>query len=410
VDEADELPEDRKGALKMSTIGIDIGAYRHVAAVCRDGELEAERSVLRVDTRRAGFSELDAWLARQSPVSLVVMESSGHYWLPLASHLRRRGVPFAVVNPLEAKYFAKSRLQRSKSDPADARTLAALGMRDRPMAREVLAGAELREASRFAMKLVEQQAQICQRIRRLIDLGFPELQDEYDDPTCTSALALLATAPTARDVARKQVKTLASARTRRAGRPVGEARAARLHAAAKTTVAPPELANQISFQMRILLDEYSMLESHIELAEKRLASLLDSELSRRLRTIPGVGPAIVATLLAEIGDIRRFDDVDQLLAYAGVHPKEQSSGQKGASPETSWTMAKTGNAYLRTAAYRMAVVGLQHNPLIKAHYERKRAQGKSKMNALGHCMGKALAIVWGVWRNQRDFDPTGGRP
>ena len=53
-----------------------------------------------------------------------------------------------------------------------------------------------------------------------------------------------------------------------------------------------------------------------------------------------------------------FTDVDQLLAYAGVHPKEQSSGQKGANPDTSWTMAKTGNAYLRAAAYRMAVVGV----------------------------------------------------
>ncbi len=391
----------------MSTVGIDIGAYQHVAAVCADGTSEAERKVLRIGTRRSGFNELDRWLERQNPVSLVVMESSGHYWLPLASHLRRRGVPFALVNPLEAKYFAKSRLQRSKSDPADARTLAALGMRDRPTPREVLAGAELREASRFAMKLVQQQAEICQRIRRLIDLGFPELQDEYDDPTCLSALAILDTAPTARDAARKHVATLAKARTHRGGRPVGEARAARLHAAAQTSVAPPELANQISFQMRILLDEYSMLESHIALAEKRLRDLLDSELSRRLETIPGVGPAIAATLIAEIGDITRFDDVDQLLAYAGVHPKEQSSGKKGADPETSWTMAKTGNAYLRTAAYRMAVVGLQHNPLITAHYERKRAQGKSKMNALGHCMGKALAIVWGVWRGGGQFDPSG---
>jgi transposase len=66
--------------------------------------------------------------------------------------------------------------------------------------------------------------------------------------------------------------------------------------------------------------------------------------------------------MAEIGDIHRFEDVDQLLAYAGVHPRERSSGKKGAIPETSWTMAKTGNAYVRVAAYRMAVVGIQHNP------------------------------------------------
>lgn len=38
-------------------------------------------------------------------------------------------------------------------------------------------------------------------------------------------------------------------------------------------------------------------------------------------------------------------------------------------------------------------------------YARKRAAGKSTMNALGHCMRKALSLVWGVWRNGRDFDP-----
>ncbi len=68
-------------------------------------------------------------------------------------------------------------------------------------------------------------------------------------------------------------------------------------------------------------------------------------------------------------------------------------------------MSKAGNAHLRAAAYRMAVVGVQHNPVIAAHYARKREAGKSKMNALGHCMRKALSIAWGVWRNGQDFDP-----
>ena len=60
------------------------------------------------------------------------------------------------------------------------------------------------------------------------------------------------------------------------------------------------------------------------------------------------------------------------------------------------------------ARLRMAVVGVQHNPVIAAHYARKRAAGKSKMNALGHCMRKALSLVWGVWRNGQDFDPDWG--
>jgi hypothetical protein len=65
-------------------------------------------------------------------------------------------------------------------------------------------------------------------------------------------------------------------------------------------------------------------------------------------------------------------------------PRKLSSGTKGQNPETSWRMAKTGNAYLRSAAYKMAVVGTQHNPVIRAHYLRRRAQGKSAMNAIGH--------------------------
>ena len=48
--------------------------------------------------------------------------------------------------------------------------------------------------------------------------------------------------------------------------------------------------------------------------------------------------------------------------------------------------------------------GVRHNPVIAAHYVRKRAAGKSKMNALGHRMSKSLALVWGVWRGGRDFD------
>jgi hypothetical protein len=58
------------------------------------------------------------------------------------------------------------------------------------------------------------------------------------------------------------------------------------------------------------------------------------------------------------------------------------------------------------AAYRMAVVGVQLNSIMRAKLARKRAAGKSAMNSLGHCMSKALAIVWSVWRGGKDFDPA----
>jgi transposase len=390
----------------MMTIGIDIGGKQHVVARCREGQAKADRPILRMSGDRAGFDALDAWLARQpEPADLVTMESSGHYWMPLASHLGRRGIPVALVNPLSAKYFAKSQLGRTKSDPADARSLALMAMRERPAARDPLAGVELRQAARFAMTLVTEQARVCQRLIRLVELGFPELGELFDDPACRTAREVLRMAPTAAAARRRRTSTLADANAGPGHRRLGRTKAERLKAAAADSIAVPELDAEVRFEIGMLLEGYDLLERQISEADAHVASLLDSELARRLQTIPGVGPAITATLIAEIGDIERFTDVDQLLAYAGVHPAERSSGRKGASPETSWHMSKAGNAHLRAAAYRMAVVGVTHNPVIRAHYERKRAAGKSKMNALGHCMGKALSLVWGVWRNGHDFDP-----
>ena len=391
----------------MVTVGIDIGGRSHVVARCRAGMVKADRDLLRVAQSRSGFSAFDAWLDQQpEPVTLVTMEASGHYWMPLASHLRRRDVPLAVVNPLAAKYFAKSRLARTKSDPADARSLAEMGMRDTPEARDPLSSAELRQAARFAMTLVSEQAKVCQRLVRLVELGFPELGELFDDPTCRTAREVLRIAPTARAATRRRTSTLANANAGPGHRRLGRSKAERLQAAAADSIAVPELDAEVAFEVGLLLDQYDLLERQIEAADTRVAALLDGELARRLQTIPGVGPSIAATLIAEIGDIERFTDFDQLLAFAGVHPAERSSGRKGANPETAWHMSKAGNSHLRTAAYRMALVGIGHNPVIAAHYARKRAAGKSKMNALGHCMRKALSIVWGVWRNGRDFDPN----
>ncbi len=389
----------------MHAIGIDIGAAQHVVALFREGEQQPQRRVLRIPTTRQGFEDLSAFIRGTGEVSRVVMEASGHYWMPLASDLCRRGLPVALVPPISAKYFAKRSRQRAKSDPADARTLAAMGAVDRPEVRDPLIGAKVREAARFAMALVEEQARICNKIHRLIDLGFPELRQVWDDPTCASALAVLRLAPTAREAARKRVDTLARANQGPGHRAIGQRTAERLHALAQDTVAVRELEDQLGFEMRLLIEQYDTLERQIELAEARVAGMLDSELARRLQTIPGVGPAAAATLIAEIGDIARFPNFDKLVAFVGVHAAERSSGQKGADPETSWRMAKTGNRYIRTALYRIAFTGLQRNPVISAHYQRKRAQGKSKMNALGHCMKKALSLVWGVWRSGKEFDP-----
>ncbi len=74
-----------------------------------------------------------------------------------------------------------------------------------------LAGVELRQAARFAMTLVTEQAKVCQRLVRLVELGFPELGELFDDPTCRTAREVLRIAPTARPAPRRRTATLANA-------------------------------------------------------------------------------------------------------------------------------------------------------------------------------------------------------
>ena len=157
--------------------------------------------------------------------------------------------------------------------------------------------------------------------------------------------------------------TLADANAGPGHRRLGQAKAERLQAAAADSIAVPELDAEVAFEVGLLLDQYDLLERQIEAADRRVAALLDGETARRLQTIPGVGPSIAATLLAEIGDIARFTDFDQLLAYRRRPPRRAQLGPQGRrTPRPPGTCRKAGNSHLRAAAYRMAVVGRPAQP------------------------------------------------
>jgi transposase len=262
-----------------------------------------------------------------------------------------------------------------------------MAMRDTPPVRDPLAGAELRQAARFAMTLVTEQGRVSQRLIPLVELGFPELGELFDDPTCRTAREVLRIAPTARSATRRHTSTLANANAGPGHRRLGQMKAERLQAAAAETIAVPELDAEVAFEVGLLLDQYDVVERQIADADAPVASLLDGELARGLQTIPGVGPSTAATLLAEIGDIARFTDFDQLLGYARVRPAERSSGRKGASPETAWHMSKAGN---------MAVVRIAYNPVIAAPLRPEAIGGQIKderarpLHAQGaqHCLGR----------------------
>lgn len=152
---------------------------------------------------------------------------------------------------------------------------------------------------------------------------------------------------------------------------------------------------------------HRQLEAHIQKVKDQLRSLIQAHprfqrQARLLTSIPGVGEATTATVLAEL-PVDRLEDARQAAAYAGVTPRLK---QSGTSVRGRSGLSKTGNSALRKALYFPALTALRCNPIIMALAKRLRAAGKSKMCIVGAAMRKLLHLIWGVLKSNQPFDPN----
>ena len=121
-----------------------------------------------------------------------------------------------------------------------------------------------------------------------------------------------------------------------------------------------------------------------------------------LLSIPGIGEATAALLLAEV-NLSQFQSARQVAAFAGLVPRHRQSGSlvRGRS-----RLSKAGSSRLRKGLYFPALTALRWNPLIRAVGLRLAAGGKSKMLTIGAAMRKLLHIAFGVLKSGRPFDPN----
>lgn len=133
--------------------------------------------------------------------------------------------------------------------------------------------------------------------------------------------------------------------------------------------------------------EAELKEIDSELAQAIADDPIWRERDALLRSVPGVGPVLAVTLLAELpqlGSLNRH----QVAALAGVAPLNRDSGTRRGI-RTVWG----GRARVRGALYMAALVATRYNPVIRAFYERLCAAGKPKKVALTACMRKLLTIL-----------------
>ena len=106
-----------------------------------------------------------------------------------------------------------------------------------------------------------------------------------------------------------------------------------------------------------------------------------------LLELPGCAAVTAAKLLAEIGPIDRFKSDAQLARHSGVAPLEASSGRI-----QRHRLDRGGNRQLNAALYRIAITQARYHPAARAYLERKRAEGKSRREAI-RCLKRLLVRV-----------------
>jgi transposase len=124
-----------------------------------------------------------------------------------------------------------------------------------------------------------------------------------------------------------------------------------------------------------------------ELQQTLRASPLWRAREHLLRSVPGVGPVVALTLIAELPELGQLNR-KQIAALVGVAPLNWDSGRLRGR-RGIWG----GRARVRAVLYMSALVASQHNPVLRPFYERLLAAGKLKKVALTACMHKLLIIL-----------------
>ena len=157
----------------------------------------------------------------------------------------------------------------------------------------------------------------------------------------------------------------------------------------------PHLRKSIARLLKALEKELAGLNTDIDDVVR--GSSVWREKEDLLVSVPGVGPTIASTLIAELPELGRCDR-REIAALAGLAPFTRQSGQwRGKS------FIGGGRETVRTALFMGALVAMRHNPVLKAFFDRLVAAGKPKMIALIAVARKLLTILNAILRDRRPW-------
>src|SRR5215467_10966769 len=400
-------------------VGIDWASATHqVCLVDAEGNITGERAF---PHGGAGLAELCAWLLAMTnaePAVIAVAIEVPHG--PIVETLLERGFAVYAVNPKQFDRFRdRFTVAGAKDDRRDAHVLGDAVRTDRHCFRQIGAEdaivIELREWSRMAEDLQQERNRLANRVREQLWRYYPQALAISDDLATDWFLELWAVAPTpakATRIRQSSVERILKAhRIRRiaAADALPILRQQPVTVAAGTTEAA--CAHIRAVAARLKLVNRQIKEAHrrldtlcAQLAEGEGETPPGQQPEQRdvtiLRSLPGVGRVVLATLLTEATEPLRRRSYHALRTLSGVAPVTRHSGKY-----CIVVRRQACHMRPRSAVYHWARVATQHDQRSRHRYAELRKRGHSHGRVLRSVGDRLLAVACAMLTRRTPFDP-----
>ena len=385
------------------SVGIDVAKDKHDCFI-QSSEGEVLADVFTISNNMDGFhtllEKIQVCTASQDKIK-VGLEATGHYSYNLLGFLLDNGLATYVLNPLRTNLYRKSlSLRKTKTDHVDARTIAAMLLSDvglKPYTNTAYHNEELKSLTRYRFDKVKERAKLKSSISRLVCILFPELEKLVSSLHLATVYALLEEFPGSKQIAKAHLTRLKSLLENASKGRYKRDMAVAVRDAARNSIGSKMPAKSLELQHTIRLIQE--LDTEIDEIEAEIEAMME-EIHSPITTIPGIGCRMGAMILAEVGDLSRFDSSDKLLAYAGMSPSTYQSGQlKNCHPH----MEKRGSRYLRYALYNTTKYVCLWNPTFAAYLAKKRAEGKHYNVAISHAAKKLVRLIFAMEKSKQPY-------
>ena len=385
------------------SVGIDVSKDKHDCFI-QNSESEVLAEVFTIPNNMDGFRTLleniRSCTSSQDEIK-VGLEATGHYSYNILGFLLDNGLATYVLNPLRTNLYRKSlSLRKTKTDRVDARTIAAMLLSDvdlKPYTDTAYHNEELKSLTRYRFDKVKERAKLKTSVSRLVCILFPELEKLVPTLHTASVYAMLEEFSGAKQIAGAHLTRLKSLLENASKGRYKRDMAVSIRDAARNSIGSKMPAKSLELQHTIRLireldAEITEIEAEIEIIMNNIQS--------PITTIPGIGYRMGAMILAEAGDLSRFNSPDKLLAYAGMSPSTYQSGQlKNCYPH----MEKRGSRYLRYALFNATKYVCLWNSTFAAYLAKKRAEGKHYNVAISHAAKKLVRLIFAMEKSRQPY-------